>query len=331
MNSLSPNVKCHRGYVAHDIVTAFASLFRGRTDAWGALTGNCIKEAVTTSHYRRHLEGKVSHGTYPLLNDGTCYWVAADLDQLRTSPWHNGPDDARPALAVMENLTRCGVNQGIFLEKTKSKGWRPWLFFSDAVAAADARRLFITATEKAGLPSSIEIFPKQNTPDGIRFGNYVHLPYFGGGPSGDRPGRVMVNPADLSTLTLTDLLKNAQPFPAGEVPHLLERLPRRQHAGSRGRSPDDVVAVLTRPLEIGERRPTLVSMAGYLRSRGIAEDVAVALLIPWAERRFVEPLPPHEVETHIRGIYQRYGSRSPGIDEAQLVKEIPNEIQEMWK
>jgi hypothetical protein len=55
------------------------------------------------------------------------------------------------------------------------------------------------------------------------------------------------------------------------------------------------------------RRPTLVSLAGHLRCRGVAEDVAVMLLLPWAREHFKPPLPDAEVEKHIRGIYRRYG------------------------
>ena len=67
--------------------------------------------------------------------------------------------------------------------------------------------------------------------------------------------------------------------------------------------------MLKQSLPVGERRPTLVKLAGYLRYRGIPEEVAVALLLPWAEKRFREPLPPEELERHIRGIYRRYGVR----------------------
>ena len=51
----------------------------------------------------------------------------------------------------------------------------------------------------------------------------------------------------------------------------------------------------------------MVSLAGHLRSRGIREEIAVELLIPWARQHFSPPLPDNEVEKHVRGIYQRYG------------------------
>ena len=44
---------------------------------------------------------------------------------------------------------------------------------------------------------------------------------------------------------------------------------------------------------------------------GRREEVAVALVLPWAKTSFTEPLPAEEVERHIRGIYNRYGMPSP--------------------
>jgi hypothetical protein len=40
----------------------FASLFQGRTDVWGALHGQAVKETVGLGHYRKHLEGRASLG-----------------------------------------------------------------------------------------------------------------------------------------------------------------------------------------------------------------------------------------------------------------------------
>lgn len=76
-----------------------------------------------------------------------------------------------------------------------------------------------------------------------------------------------------------------------------------------GHSSNEIVEMLTHALVIGERRPTLVKLAGYLRFRGIPEEVTVALLLPWAQKCFSEPLPAEEVEHYVRGIYQRYGMR----------------------
>ncbi len=291
---------------------AFSALFRGRADAWGALPPKCNHERVTLAHYERHLRGQMSLGIYPLLDDGTCSWIAADLDQPGAASWHHGPDDAVPALSFMESLGYYGVNQGVYLEKTKSKGWRIWLFFSALVPAKHARRLFHSALAKSGLPLSIEVFPKQDfvgkpiPSNPFPVGNYVHLPYFGGGPSGPRSGRVMVNPKTLNPIALGDFL-GLRRFPADALPVVLENLPQAETNQEPGHTPHEVADMLSKPLAVGERRPTLVKLAGYLRYRGVPEEIAVRLLLPWAEKAFNEPLPPEEVQQHIRGIYGRYG------------------------
>jgi hypothetical protein len=143
-------------------VKEFTTLFWGRTDAWGALPPKCNHKPVTLAHYERHRKGEVSLGIYPLLDDGTCSWITADLEQPGTAPWHNGPDDVMPALTSMKSLDYCGADQDQFLEKMKSKGWRVWLFLSAPVPARHVRRLFHAALSRAELPPSLEIFPKQD-------------------------------------------------------------------------------------------------------------------------------------------------------------------------
>jgi len=95
MNRFPANIESHQSYLAEDIVTAFASLFRGLPDAWGTITGQCVKEKVTLEHYRRHLYGKVSLGIYPLRRDCQCRWVAVDIDR----------DDVVQAIALIEQST----------------------------------------------------------------------------------------------------------------------------------------------------------------------------------------------------------------------------------
>jgi len=219
----------------------------------------------------------------------------------------------------MESLSYYGVNQGVYLEKTKSKGWRVWTFFSAPVPAKQARRLFYVALAKSGLPSSIEVFPKQDfiskpTPyNPSPVGNFVHLPYFGGGPSKPRAGRVFINPRTLLPIALEELLRHLRLFPADALPLVLESLPRAETKQPLGHAPEEIVGMLSQFLTVGERRPTLVKLAGYLRYRGILEEVAAALLLPWAEKCFMEPLPPQELRCHIRGIYRRYGVRESRV------------------
>ena len=208
----------------NEVVRQFSSMFKGRPDAWGAVTGQCVYENVTLAHFERYLSGKVSLGQYPLLNDNTCWWCSADFDQPGRASWHAGPDDDTPARNLIEALTYFGANQGMYLEKTKSKGWRVWLFFSIPILAKDARRLFFAALDRANLPRSIEIFPKQDvigkpSPQNPHpVSNYINLPSFGGGTSGPRKGRVFVDLKTGFPIPLPQLLSHSQSLPAEALP-----------------------------------------------------------------------------------------------------------------
>jgi hypothetical protein len=284
--------------------------------------GGCIKEPVTTAHYRRHLAGSGSLGIYPLRQDGRCRWFAIDIDE----------ENLGSAIAAVEKLHELGFNRGVYLERSKSKGYHVFGFTSDWVPAKDLRYIARQAILQAGLRHSTEIFPKQDVADAIRFGNYLNLPYFGGhNPDGRR---MMLDIETLGPVPLSRWLEVAETFPADALALVLSALPRQEDTPQR-RDPQGIVNLLSQPLAVGERRPTLVKAAGYLRCRGIPEDVAVSLLLPWAAAKFVGLLPPEEVEKHIRGIYRRYGTRTLDVQEEEMLREIPEHlqeaIQEIWR
>jgi len=319
MNRFPANIESHQSYLAEDIVNTFASLFSGLPDAWGTITGQCVKQKVEAEHYRHHLEGKVSLGIYPLRRDGQCSWFAIDIDH----------DDIAQAVAVIEQFAAIGFNGGVYLERSKSKGYHVYGFLSDWVPASQVRLIARYVLKQAGLPASTEVFPKQDNIAPDAFGNYLNLPYFGGNNKDGR--RMMLDLKSLSPIPLVAWLRMVQAFPVSVLPLVLENLPRDEAKQKQGHTPDEIVEMLRSPLAVGRRRPTLIKLAGYLRYRGVPEEVAVSLLLPWAEKKFVEPLASREVEIHIRGIYRRYGARSMGVDEGQLVKEIPEEIERSWK
>ena len=78
-----------------------------------------------------HLKGIKTIGIYPLLSDNTTYLLAADFDK---EDWF----EATSAFA-----TTCeSLNIPYLLERSRSgNGGHIWIFFSEAVAASDARRL----------------------------------------------------------------------------------------------------------------------------------------------------------------------------------------------
>jgi len=292
---------CGRPPTGDDVVSMraaerFMGLFRGRVDAWGALHGECMHERVGAGNYARHLGGRTSLGIYPLLNNGACGWAAIDLDR----------DDLRGAVRLFEALRDLGMNAGLYIERSKSKGFHVWMLFDSPVGARDVRRLCRAALRQAGLAA--EIFPKQDALDGeTRLGNYVHLPYFGGD---NRDGRRMViDPATLRPLPLAVFLDSVTTFPRDMLPLILAELPPEAEMNGHN-LPGWFSALLASRIEVGQRRPTLTRIAGYLRSHGIEEAGAVELAICWAREHFDVPLDEAEIGRHIRGPFQRYGIRN---------------------
>ena len=279
------------------MVEIFLRLFAGRKDLWGALHGEAIKEPVTAAHYRRHLEGRASLGIYPLLPNGFVRWLAIDIDYLQVSL----------ALAVFQALLSLGVKEGIYIARSRRKGFHVFILLSDWAPAGDMRRIAKAALSMAGLPATTEVFPKQDRLGGdVLWGNYLNLPYFGGGDSEGR--RMVFEPDSLMPIPLDKWLDKVSVFTVSDLHSVLSRLPEGSAVHpSEGTGTTTLAESVKGTYTTGARRPTLVSLAGHLRVRGIDEDIAVELMVPWAQAHFDPPLPAQEVEKHIRGIYRRYG------------------------
>jgi superfamily II DNA or RNA helicase len=193
---LSPEEKIH----------VFRDLFRGREDVYPKLwtskkTGAkgyspfCLKEwqsgicrkptvkcsecnhrafaPVTDSVIRQHLDGQITAGVYPLLEDDTCWFLAVDFDKKE---W------AKDATAF---LVTCKANTiPAYLERSRSgNGGHVWVFFNEPVPAALARQLgefLITETMEArselDMKSYDRLFPNQDTLPKGGFGNLIALP-----------------------------------------------------------------------------------------------------------------------------------------------------------
>ena len=112
-------------------------------------------------------------GVYPMLQDETCFFLAADFDKTH---WQ---EDAG---AVLETCRR--MNLPAALERSRSgNGGHVWLFFEEAIPAALARRLgshILTETMERrpdiGLDSYDRFFPNQDTLPQGGFGNLIALP-----------------------------------------------------------------------------------------------------------------------------------------------------------
>ena len=124
-----------------------------------------------------HLRGRETLGVYPMLADGRCKLLAVDFDK---KTWRS---DAGAFLAACRSK---GVPAA--LERSRSgNGGHVWIFFTEPVPAALARRLGSHLLTEAmennpdiGFSSYDRLFPSQDTlPEG-GFGNLIALPLQGG-------------------------------------------------------------------------------------------------------------------------------------------------------
>ncbi|MDB5970670.1 MAG: box helicase [Hydrocarboniphaga sp.] len=128
---------------------------------------------VTDRAIHEHLAGKITIGVYPLLQDETCHFLAADFDE---ADWR---EDAQ---AFMLSCQELQVPASLEISRS-GKGAHAWVFFASAVAARDARRLGTAIishtcirTRQLRLSSYDRLFPNQDTMPKGGFGNLIALP-----------------------------------------------------------------------------------------------------------------------------------------------------------
>jgi hypothetical protein len=187
-------------------IALFRSLFRGREDVYPKLwtskkTGNkgyspvcenewingvCEKPNIKCGEcgnrkfsplnddvIRKHFEGGITIGVYPMLPDETCYFLAIDFDK---QTWQ---DDVK---AFMETCQQMNISTS--LERSRSGvGGHVWIFFSEPVSAAFARQMgsfLITETmshrHELDMKSYDRLFPNQDTMPKGGFGSLIALP-----------------------------------------------------------------------------------------------------------------------------------------------------------
>jgi superfamily II DNA or RNA helicase len=188
-------------------VKLFRSLFRGRADIFpirfvskktgkpgyapacsnkwepglcllktGGKCSDCMNQAfvaVGDQVVIDHLQGRHVMGSYPLLEDETCWFLAVDFDKRS---WKE--DTA----AFAETCRSIGVPTAI--ERSRSgNGAHAWFFFTAPVSANIARRMgcyLITETtsrrDELSMESYDRLFPNQDTMPRGGFGNLIALP-----------------------------------------------------------------------------------------------------------------------------------------------------------
>lgn len=186
-------------------IQLFRSLFKGREDVYSVrwdskngrsgyapacdnewISGICDKPRIKCSDCNNrkllnindqaiyhHLSGKKIIGTYALLSDETCWFLAADFD---------GDHWQEDATAFTRTAKLNGIHASIEISRS-GDGAHVWIFFTQPMLAATARRLgsaLITLTcdneRLLHLKSYDRLFPNQDTMPKGGFGNLIALP-----------------------------------------------------------------------------------------------------------------------------------------------------------
>lgn len=308
-------------------VRHFASLFRGRRDAFGLMRDGkivAVRRPVSLLHYRHHLEGRIRLGIYPLLSDGRTHFLALDFD---------GPASREAAWTVFH---RSGHFHLPFVwEVSKSGDVHLWLFFSDPVMARDARLVARMLLEESGVRA--EVFPKQDAVPENGVGNFIWLPLSG---ASAKEGRTLfVGPVTRRPYPdQWGFLKKIQKVSAGKIAGIVEI------NGLSGCSPSvaldseartysgDLLPCAKKMMEgvsEGCRDAVAFRLAIHFKARDCSMERAEQLLQDWNATRNRPPLSPREITVKVQSAYLRgysgYGCEDPLIlpfcDEACPVKQ----------
>ncbi|SDD77861.1 DEAD/DEAH box helicase [Niabella drilacis] len=128
---------------------------------------------LTDDQLTKHLNGEQLIGIYPLLQNNTSWFIAADFDEQN---W----------IADSKKFLECCKAKKIpvYLERSRSgKGGHVWIFFKEPYPAIKGRKIFLLLLNESGAVSVFDknssfdrLFPNQDTLSGKGLGNLIALP-----------------------------------------------------------------------------------------------------------------------------------------------------------
>ncbi len=169
-----------------DVYAKYWENSRTGASGWSPVTRSAYRKGVsvlqrnpsplTSNILEAHLRGDIFIGLYPLLQDATCWWVAADFD---------GTHAMLDAHAYVKAATSLGVPTALEISQS-GRGAHVWTFFTEPVAASTAREMGTACIHRAmalrgsmSLSSYDRLFPNQNTVPEGGVGNLLAAPLNG--------------------------------------------------------------------------------------------------------------------------------------------------------
>jgi superfamily II DNA or RNA helicase len=189
----------------HDPLSLFKSLFKGREDVFALRREKTGKSSympvysfdpyrykqhqmkggtfqtftdktllpLTDLQLIKHLKGEQVVGLYPLLQDNTSWFIAADFDEA------NWIEECRVFIKICEEH-----DIPAYLERSRSgKGGHVWIFFDQPYEAFRSRKIIMALLQKAGIISVFDknssfdrLFPNQDYLTKKGLGNLIALP-----------------------------------------------------------------------------------------------------------------------------------------------------------
>lgn len=130
-------------------------------------------QILTDDHLIKHLKGEQVIGLYPLLQDNTSWFIAADFDE---ADWI---EECRTFIKICEEH-----DIPVYLERSRSgKGGHVWIFFEEPYEAFRSRKIMMALLQKAGVISVFDkkssfdrLFPNQDYHSKKGLGNLIALP-----------------------------------------------------------------------------------------------------------------------------------------------------------